>query len=403
MEKNRVVWIGAIADKEYLDYMTARGNRQSTAYNVQGKYIKGLRVMGIRVDTLNGHVMPPFPRYKDIRIPGRIWKTDRNELNVDTPFLNLPLINLLSKGAGLIRATSQLDVKQKDTIIVYSLHSPFLRAATYLKQKIGCTVIVLVPDLPEFMSAQNNFFRKTLKKVDRIFINKYLQKLDGYVLFAKNMDRELPPKESKITIEGILEFNESDYLESTKKIDGLKKVVMYSGNLNISEGIVRLLDIFSLVRDDDCELWITGMGDGEKIIKSRAKEDKRIKYLGYIDEYAKLLELQKQAKVLVSMVDPKNPKSDVFFPSKLMEYLLTGREVMCYKLGCIPPEYDNYLKYFIYESAKQSAKLLEEGLDMSLEEVRVEALKRIELLKKKDLMFQVGRLIEFINEVRSNE
>lgn len=402
MKDSRIIWIGAVADKEYLDYMTEKGNRQSTAYNVQGKFIKGLRYNGVRVDTLNGHVMPPFPKYKGIKIPARTWSNDESE-NIDAAFINLPLVNLYAKGRGMIRASKKLDVKREDVLLVYSLHSPFLKTACYLKKKTGCTVIAIIPDLPEYMKIKQSIFRRVLKRIDRISIDKYLQQVDGYVLFAEKMKKQLPEKRHTIRVEGLLEFDEACYCERIDVAENVKKVIMYSGNLDLSEGIKKLVQIFKQVKDSECELWITGTGDGERAIKEWEKEDGRIKYWGYITEYDKLLELQQQAKVLVAMVDARNPKSEVFFPSKIMEYLMTGREVMCYKLGGIPDEYDAYLKYFERDSAEKSAELLTEALNLGQEELRSNGMRRIEFLKQKDILIQAEKLLKFIDEVKADE
>lgn len=396
---NKIIWIGATAEKEYLDSMTKKGNRQSTAYNVQEKFIKGLRLNQIQVDTLNGHVMPPFPRYKGILIPARQWAESELGKNLDAAFWNLPLLNILSKGNGLIRASKKIKIRKEDTIIVYSLHSPFLRTASYLKRKNHCKVIVMIPDLPEYMNSKQGLMRRCLKKIDRFFINKYLMEFDGYVLFAKQMEKRLPKQKNVIVLEGILEFSEEKYREHVENVSTMKNVVMFSGNLNLNEGIERLLDIFALVKKKDCELWITGFGDGDALIKSRAKEDKRIKYWGYLETYDKLLELQKKAKVLVAIVNPENPKSDVFFPSKIMEYLMTGREVICYKLGGIPNEYDKFLKYFDAHSVTKSAELLGQTLDMDVEKVIQDGNARIEFLGNKDMIIQAQKLKGFIDEV----
>lgn len=402
MKTSRVIWVGATSDKEYLNIMTAKGNRQSTAYNVQEKFIKGLRKNGVRVDTLNGHVMPPFPHYQGIRIPARIWNNN-NEKNVDASFWNLPLLNLYFKSRGMIRAARILKVEKEDVLIVYSLHSPFLKTASWLKKRKGCKVIVIIPDLPEYMNSQQNIIRQFMKRIDRLFINKYLCETDGYVMFSRNMEQYLPYKRCKIVIEGILEYDEQSYLKKIENIKKLNNVIMYSGNLNLSEGIKELLDIFSLVKKEDCQLWITGVGDGEEMICQRAKQDERIKYFGYFDEYTKVVELQEQAKVLVAMVTPQNPKSEVFFPSKIMEYLNTGREVVCYKLGGIPDEYDRYLRYFDYSSNEESASLLESMLNLTESEMKENARKRVALLKEKDLLAQTHKLGEFIDEVCNSE
>ena len=58
--------------------------------------------------------------------------------------------------------------------------------------------------------------------------------------------------------------------------------------------------------------------------------------------------LQKTADVLVNPRLNEGEYTKYSFPSKTMEYLSTGRPVVCYKLDGIPDEYDKHLMEVVY-------------------------------------------------------
>jgi glycosyltransferase involved in cell wall biosynthesis len=404
MEK--YLWIGAVGDKDYLTELVKLGCKQSTAYNVQDKLIQGIEKQNISIDTLSGHVVPPYPKYKKITVSSRKWKRTNNSSNIDVSFLNLPFINLYSKGRSLKKEALKWvksHINNEKTIIVYSLHSPFLIAVCAAKKYDNkIKVVGIVPDLPEYMNSKQSKLRAFLKKIDRSIINKCIKQFDGFVLFAEAMKDRLPISDKPYTVmEGILNIDYTDYVEKIKmkNFNSSKTVIMITGALSKEDGIELLLDAFSKINDKDYELWITGTGSGEKLIYNYCEKDHRIKFYGYLDSYEDFINLQKQANIFVAMVPPTNPKSKYFFPSKIMEYLVTGSPVIAFKLESIPREYNQHMYFFENTDTQSIANKIIEVSNISSETKREMAYQRYDLLNAKTKETQGEKILKFIKGI----
>jgi glycosyltransferase involved in cell wall biosynthesis len=405
---DKYLWIGAVGDKDYLKQLVELGCRQSTAYNVQNKIIQGIEYNKINVDTISGHVVPPFPKYKKSYIKKRKWFRTDDTLNVDVAFLNIPFLNLYFKCQSLKKEVNNWAKKNENNskiLMVYSLHSPFLIAACAIKKNYKNTkLIAFVPDLPEYMNDNQSAFRKFLKKIDRKLIDKCIKKIDGFILFAEGMRERLPiEKKPYIVMEGILSIDYEKYLNKiyVKKYHLTKKIIMISGNLNKDSGVYLLLDAFSEIDDDNYELWITGTLEDNISLDKYYEKDSRIKYFGYIESYDTFLELQSKADVFVAMVPPSNPKSKYFFPSKIMEYLITGAPVIAFKLECIPKEYYNHIFFFDNENIESIVYKIKYVCNLSAELKSKMAIDRYDLIKLKTKEAQGARVIQLIYDIKA--
>ena len=109
--------------------------------------------------------------------------------------------------------------------------------------------------------------------------------------------------------------------------DGNPFVVLYAGSLSHLAGVPLLLQAFQRLEDARFRLWIIGGGELEPLVRHAAATDTRIRYLGKLSR-PDLLATYTAADVLV------NPHSTVLltaryvFPSKLLEYLASGRPVI---------------------------------------------------------------------------
>jgi glycosyltransferase involved in cell wall biosynthesis len=120
---------------------------------------------------------------------------------------------------------------------------------------------------------------------------------------------------------------------------------MYSGNLNISHGILDLLDSFAMIKDENFRLWFSGYGNGLKEIMKAAEIDRRIEYWPKLKQI-EVFKMQQKATILINPLKSSHVKTKFFFPSKTIEYMASGTPTLMYNLPCIPREYHEYL-YFI--------------------------------------------------------
>lgn len=401
---NKYLFIGAIADDKIAAELNRKGCNVSSAYNMQRKMLGGFEKLGYNLDTITGHISPPS-KLKNLIV--NYCSPNRNDkvVDVSVSYINLPVINRLMKRYKIGKAAKCWIKNRNNTyVFIYSLTSSFLLGGLDVKKKRkDCKVIVIVPDLPEFMSNNQSKLYRMLKKLDRHIIDYCLKRVDGLVLFSEHMREKLPVKDKPfVVMEGIIQdINLEEYMEKIeKRANDFSKTIMLSGALDYEEGIVTLLEAFSKIEDREYKLWLTGTGNAVDIINRYADADNRITYFGYIASYSEFLELQQKASVFVLMVPPTHPKAAYYFPSKLMEYLVTGGVVACYKLPCIPDEYDEYLQYFSGDT-EQIGKQLIDLCEMDSEAYWEMAVRRYEFIEQKNSVGQmkkVEKLVEMLQK-----
>ena len=111
-------------------------------------------------------------------------------------------------------------------------------------------------------------------------------------------------------------------------------------------------------------LILCGAGDSESFIKEAVLKDRRIKYLGQIDPM-KAKEWQNKADVLINPRMNNEEYTKYSFPSKTIEYLMTGKPVVAYKLDGMKDIYSDFL-YVVPENEDSISglkKMIEVALD----------------------------------------
>lgn len=312
--------------------------------------------------------------------------------------LNIKWINLIWTALGMYKQAKKRIKSSKEPIAViipymvlrHVLVTRFLKFR-FKKKIIICTII---PDI-FFPSKQRSPMKYWLKKITE----NMARKSDCFVLYTKLMAEYLKiQNKAHIVMEGIIDSDTNNSnISKDNKCKTEKKIVTYAGSLNTKYGIVRLLDSMKLINNPDIELHLIGKGDAEEIIKDYCKKDTRIKFLGlYLKEDA----LNEQLKSAI-LINPRSPEDGEFtkysFPSKNIEYLLTGNITILCKLPGMPEE---YFSYFINAgdcSPNSLANAINFGLNMT-EKERIafgEKAQRF-VLDKKNCYYQAERILRLL-------
>ena len=321
----------------------SKGGIQYAADALQKSIIEGLGQLTDSIDLINLPFVGSFPkRYNKSVIPSYNFTHTVGEHNVrgyNVGFSNLTGYKLFSRYWNARKAL--LKNAHQTTILIYSIHLPFLKAAVdFKKRHKGTKIILVVPDLPEFMAQQKNAKRKILEYFNSKFLSRQYKHVDGYVLLSEHMVERLPIGNKPWTVvEGI--FNPKDAPLDNVKEETIGRYILYTGTLARRYGIMNLVESFKRLPIQDVNLVICGDGDSKEAIIEAAKVDSRIIYKGLIKR-EEALRLQQNATLLVNPRTPEGEFTKFSFPSKTMEYLASGIPTLIYKLPGIPSEYYNY-------------------------------------------------------------
>ena len=396
----KALWIGPGVGPTLLNMLTQRGGKLLSAQVSQNNLVEGLDALELNMDTLNAANI-------DVnvlaRIPAEQWSRKETLKDVSVGYRNVKYFNVLLRQKALCAEAKKwaLENRGKDvTILVYSMHAPFMAAACEVKRIVPeAKICLIVPDLPQYMDLQMSRVKKVLKAMDWRRIQGYMKKVDRYVLYAKPMAEFLGLKDGQwIVMEG--SFDSAQLARENLAPEAGKTSVMYSGVLDLRYGIPELLDAMELL-DDTYELWLTGDGNAVELIKERAEKDSRIHFYGYLPSRQDLLDKQAQATMLISPRRDVEEASRYCFPSKLFEYMVSGRPVISCLLAGIPEEYHEYIFPLPHATAQEIAQTIQTVADMP-ETERAAAGQRAKefVLKEKNKFVQAKKIWEFAEEKR---
>jgi glycosyltransferase involved in cell wall biosynthesis len=166
--------------------------------------------------------------------------------------------------------------------------------------------------------------------------------VDSFVLLTNQMKDALPVGEKPFrVIEGIITGPELEGIPAVKEDDGLIRVV-YTGKLNARFGVKHLVDAFCMLPDPNYRLVLCGRGDCEDYIKEKQTADSRILYQGLVTADVARDWIRK-ADVLVNPRLNDEEYTKYSFPSKNIEYLLSGNPVVGYMLSGMSEDYRRFM------------------------------------------------------------
>lgn len=334
---------------------------------------------------------------------------DHNGLFIQFGYINFYFIKELCRFIYLLFAIRKWinNSPTNSNIFIYSMYSPFLWAVELTKKlghKKGIKYCLILPDVagkygisPSWFTPHGLFY-----KIDSFFSLWMSRRADYYVFLTEAMDKVININKMPFTvIEGSVSMSQIDeYNQIFVEFEEDKnyKIILYSGSLRNEFGIETLLRAFTKISDRKLELWLCGPQTEAQTVLKYSQIDERIKYLGFLQKEA-LIRVQRSATVLINPRQDKGEYVKYSFPSKTMEYLLSGKPVVMFKLPGIPEEYFDYV-YFIPDSSEESiAKTIMEVCCKSKEELdHFGNSARSFVLKDKNSLVQAKKIIDLISQ-----
>ncbi len=396
----KYLWIGVGNSEWGRANIIKNGGKLLSAEVSNDALMAGLEANGVICDSINSSRLPTYPQYAQKRVAPYSWVAPSGSANTSVGYLNYPYINLLSKKRSLKKEAAKWAKENRDedvTVFVYQMHTPFMAAADVVKRMIpGAKIVLIVPDLPQYMDMNMSRLKKMLKAVDWRLIRGYMKRVDRYILYSRHMAEFLGLQDGSWTVmEGSYDASLLVERSDVPREDG-RISVMYSGVLDLRYGVKELLDAMDLL-DENYELWLTGNGNAVPLIEEKAKTDPRIRYYGFLPSRMDLLKKQQEATMLISTRDPAEPASAYCFPSKIFEYMVSGNPVLSTVIKGIPDEYFDHLVALPDIEPKTLSERIRSVAAMTKEErCRFGAEARDFVLAQKNNVAQMKRVLDFI-------
>lgn len=217
------------------------------------------------------------------------------------------------------------EIRADDYVFFYNAVYPtvFLEAAI---RKKGAYPILIMADYTE-PQEYKSVPRKILSHLSKLDMALY----DYYIVLSSEFMKLLSDSKRKLLLQGGIDDEVFDKFKMPIS-DGDVFRFYYSGYLSEENGVKLLIDAFKSICDDRIELMVSGKGPLEEYVKSAADLDSRIKYYGYVtnEEYYELLN---RSHCVVNPRDMNITQNQNNFPSKIMEYLASGRIILSTKFA----------------------------------------------------------------------
>lgn len=232
-------------------------------------------------------------------------------------------------------------------------------------------------------------------------INKwYLDKFTHYVFLTEQMYDAINTKHRPyMVMEGLVDINMT-IPKNNQKAD--KRIVIYAGGLYERYGLKLLVDGFIKADVENTELWLYGNGPFVESLNTYCENHPNIKYKG-IRPNNEVVEAELKATLLVNPRPTQEEFTKYSFPSKNMEYMVSGTPVLTTILPGMPKEYYPYVYLFDKgETTEGYAEVLRHVLTLPDEELQEKGMKaRNWVLENKNNIKQAKRIAEFIDTNKS--
>lgn len=397
-----IVFLGGLFSKKQMPLILAKskGNIQNAADVFQKNIVYGLSCAGdVDVMVINLPFVTSYPKgFRSIFFPSVDDVVESDVRVKGFGFINLRGIRSIARLISALYGLLSYEASKSPVIVVYSAHLPFMYAALlYRHIRPNTGLCLILPDLPEYMGTGGVAYR-FIKSIESKLFYSAVVKFDWLVPLTSGMINRISfdPKRS-VVVEGMV-LSGGAVNVPCSKMRGFVRYIFYSGTLAERYNILDLVEAFSILVESDVELWICGEGDARPKILQACSKNPRIKYLGQLKRDDVLI-LQAEALLLVNPRKPGEEYTKYSFPSKTMEYLVSGRPVVMYKLEGIPCEYYDYIlspKNVSIESLSQCLAGLLKLSDAEL--CRIGMRGRDFVLNEKNSVAQARKIIDLIGK-----
>lgn len=287
----------------------------------------------------------------------KLWvnlnKDLNNEQNIHyIPFVNLPILKQISVMLYCIYFLTKLQNKNKSIKLLLNWpYFPYILSAHIIRKVFKNKVFQIVPDFPDdyFAYKENKTFKEKIYSMTSSPSKKLLLNFDGYILLTDSMRELIKLKDDNyVVVEGLIS-PDTKYIDKTKRdFDKVSKIkFMYAGSLNKKVGILTFVNAFLEVANtvENIELYIYGSGDTEKILEKISSNSSSVYFEGVVPR-TEVLGKQIEVDFLINPRPLSEEYTKYSFPSKTLEYMLSGTPLISTKLEGIPFEYEEYIIFF---------------------------------------------------------
>lgn len=324
--------------------------------------VKGLhKILGNDLRVLTVYPIAAYPKEKDIFIKRNILKITERIESVSISFVNILGIKQITQVLGVFIELKNIVKNNDEKIKLICFNAfPYTALPTIAISKIyKLDSICILADLP-IEVIKRNFLGKVLRCIDTILCKWCIKQFDKLIVLNEEAIKTYANDKPYIVIDGGFDIDDMNdiKLDNTNKRKIEAPIMLYSGALIEYNGIKNLVEAVKRSINKNYTIEIYGDGPLKDYVDKESKYESRIKYMGNIPN-DDMMKRQKEVDFLINPRPVNDLVSKVTFPSKIIEYMLSGTPVITTKLNGLTKDYNRYLNYFDGDSIEA----LSNGLD----------------------------------------
>ena len=277
-------------------------------------------------------------------------------------------------------------IGKKGAVVCDVLNISVATGAVWAGRFLHKECVGVVTDVPELMVTGHS--DKQVK-----YCHKLIEKCTSYVFLTEAMNDRLNPSSKPYTIvEGVC----NEDLQYDPAPQKQNKTCFYAGLLDAEYGVKNLVEAFIKADVVNSQLKLCGKGPYTEELMQVCKEHPNVEYLGVLFN-TEVVELERQATLLINPRPSGEEFTKFSFPSKIMEYMTTGTAVLATRLSGIPEEYYDYIFTFSDETVDGMADDINKALSLPDDELakKGESAYRF-VTEQKSAVAQAKKVIELI-------
>ena len=382
------------------------GNRLQNAANAfQWSVIDGLVETGCEFKVVSLPFLPSYPiRYKNLYTPSAQITHQGVPIGSMLSYCSLACAKYFSIKQQLCSYVRKW-IKENESdiselvVLIYSLNPAYAEAVVdAIGDNKNVKIASIITDLVDHMSdfASNRSLLKRLQcKIESYKTRRLYKNIDKYILLTQAMETKIPESAGRnIVVEGLV--NPTPLTKNDRCKDNA--MFLYTGALDEFTGVKDMVDAFMLTKSIQYKLVICGVGALENYIISKSHIDDRIEFKGVLPR-EECISLQHKATCLINPRKPNGNITKYSFPSKTMEYMMSGTPMIGYRLEGIPNEYYEYMYTPEDMSIEAMARIMEQVATTEQNELDHKAAMAYEFIAThKTAQAQVKKMLNFLND-----
>jgi len=315
-----------------------------------------------RVEVFSVAPLLDYPHSHLIIAPSAKWKIDDKIAVTMLPFINLVGIKHFTRfivTLAFVAWWCLRHAKTKRIIVMHGVQSCKIWGVLIGQVLSPCiTISFLTDDLGIMQNWENNIFNK-LRQFDIYLMKLGLQKVTGVLAMAPKLAEKLAPDRPSLVVHTIQSPSQTQVANKIKNTNKGSFNILYTGGLSINYGIDLLLNTFRLANRPEWRLFITGWGDSVNKVRDFSVNNPQVQFLGTVDN-KKLAELYQLADVLINPKLTSTSGAWLSFPSKIVEYLSTGKPVVSTNLPVFDADFRQHLIIAQSDTPEELIRCLED-------------------------------------------